>query len=798
MKYSLKEIAEICSGTLSGCNVTVDSVTVDSRHSLGRETAPLFAAICGINHDGHHFIGDLYRRGVRGFLIEEAIDETLYPEAGFVRTDRTLHALQALAANYRRSFRGTICAITGSNGKTTVKEWTAQLIGLTVPEIGEKLFRSPRSFNSQLGVPLSILMMRGDEKVALIEAGISRPGEMEHLAEIVKPDIGVFTRLGEEHAENFSSEEQKAAEKARLFRDCRIIVYDSRCPNVEDAIRREAPEARLIDAAQYREGIAPSIDPSLCDSAALSVALCEAIGIPSQKTIPQLTMLQQVNLQLDIREGIADSIIISDNYNTDINSLSMTIDYLKSVAGERPCTLILSDMPFSPLPDEKLYRTMAQIVLEAGIDRTIGIGDDIRRYGRFFGPEAEFYATVEEFLSTLTQESLSKRAVLIKGNLSARFGRITHALQRKSHTTVLEIDLDAMIHNLNIHRAMLNPQTKMVAMVKASSYGNGDFEVADMLCRQGVDYLAVAFADEGVTLRDKGITMPVVVLNADSDSFELMIANRLEPEIYSFNSLLAFIQAVNGTTESAYPIHIKLDTGMHRLGFEEPDMEELIRTLRANGQSVVVRSIFSHLATADIPEEDAFTRQQIALYDKLSCRLMEGLPYRPIRHLANSAAIERFPEAEYDMCRLGIGLYGFSPFIGDRLRPVSRLTTRIVQIKELAPGQTVGYGRKGVITRPTRTATIPIGYADGLNRHLGCGRWAMLVNGKPAPIIGRICMDSCMIDISGIDAREGDPVIVFGGGPGNGADDMASILDTIPYEVMTSISGRVKRIYIKE
>ena len=393
---------------------------------------------------------------------------------------------------------------------------------------------------------------------------------------------------------------------------------------------------------------------------------------------------------------------------------------------------------------------------------------------------------------------MAGRAVLLKGAREYRFEKLAHALARKSHTTVLEVDLDAMIHNLNYFRSKLDFRTRLVAMVKAGSYGAGDFEVAQMLQHQGVDYLAVAFADEGVLLRERGITMPVVVLNADADSFDQMIANRLEPEIYSFRSLADFADAVSHAGETRYPVHIKLDTGMHRLGFMEGEIGRLCEVLPTL-PAVKVASVFSHLNCADMPGEDAYTREQIARYDRMSAAVAASLPYSVIRHTANSAAIERFPEARFDMCRLGLGLYGFGWEHNAGLRPVSALKTRIVQIKRLEAGDAVGYGRAGKLLRPTVTATVPIGYADGLDRHLGCGRWSMRVAGRPAPIVGRVCMDSCMIDITDIPGvGEGDEVTVFSAEPGNDLETMARVLDTIPYEIMTSVSSRVKRIYLKE
>lgn len=795
MNYSMQKIAAVCGGVLSGEDVTVRSVISDSRRSTGHGDAPLFVAIRGRNHDGHDFIGDLYGRGVRAFLVERDVAIAEYPGAGFVRVDKALHGLQSLAADYRASFRGVMVGITGSSGKTTVKEWIAQ----SVPD-GVTVFRSPRSYNSQLGVPLSILMMTGDEDVALIEAGISRPGEMERLAEIIRPDIGLFTSLGPEHGENFQSDRQKMREKAQLFATCKQVIYYGNDPVVAEALRAKAPDAELVNAAELAKLLPVSMpdDAVTRRNASLVLALYRSIRFDPQVILPGLSAVQPVAMRFDIREGIARSLIVTDTSNTDINSLPMALDYLNEVAGERATMLVMSDIPFSPMPDWELYGKVAAMVRTAGIDRFVGVGDRIMSCRDTFGAGSEFFATTDEMIRRFTQDDIAGRAILLRGNAESNFIRLLHQFDRKSHTTVLEVDLDAMIHNLNYFRSRLDKKTKIMAMVKASGYGNGSYEIADMLRTQGVDYLAVAFADEGVKLREQHIAMPIVVLNADSDSFALMVANRLEPEIYNFRSLHEFVSAVRSAGETSWPIHIKIDTGMHRLGFREEEIPALIETLHRESGAVVVRSLFSHLAAADMPDEDDFTRGQIAYFRRTADLLSVGLGYTPLMHLLNSAGIERFPEARFDMCRLGIGLYGVSSVNSGLLRPVSRLVTRIVQVKELDASQTVGYGRSGKLCRDSRLATIPIGYADGLDRRLGNGRWTMLVNGMAAPTVGRICMDSCMIDVTGLPVAEGDEVTIFGAAQGNGVGEMATVLETISYEIMTSISERVKRIYLKE
>ncbi len=789
MKYSLSEIAAVCGGRFTGRDRTVRTVVTDSR-SLACELGadPLFVAMRGANHDSHDFVAEMYGRGVRAFLVERPLDE--FQDCGYIIVKNAIDALQALAADYRARFRGTVVGITGSNGKTVIKEWIADEL-----PAGMKYYRSPKSYNSQLGVPLSVLMLEGDEQLAIFEAGISQPGEMERLERIIRPDAVLFTSLGDAHQENFSDLAQKCAEKLILARRASRIIYHSHYPMLKQCIEERFADRQLVDAAAFPEAPASLIGNAASRrNAQLVEAFCSVMGYPA----PAFAAAPTVAMRLEVKEGIYDSVLVNDAYNLDLHSFALALDYLHSVALGRRCTLVLSDFSQSGLSDDELYRRVAGMVAHAEIDRLIGIGPKLKRYAALFACDKEFFASTDACIERIERRDVAGRAVLLKGARDFRFEKLAHALARRSHTTVLEVDLDAMTHNLNYFRSKLAPQTKLVAMVKANSYGTGDFEVAQLLQHQGVDYLAVAFADEGVLLRERGITMPVVVLNADADSFDLMVANRLEPEIYSLRSLDDFAAAAAHAGETRYPIHIKLDTGMHRLGFTEAEIPELCAAL-PRYPHVRVATIFSHLNCSDMPEEDAYTRGQIARYDRMSSAVAASLAYPVIRHTANSAAIERFPEAQFDMCRLGLGLYGFGYEHNDALRPVSALKTRIVQIKHLPAGDTVGYGRAGKLTRPTVTATIPIGYADGLDRHLGCGRWSMLVAGRPAPIVGRICMDSCMIDITGIDGvQEGDEVTIFSAAAGNDPETMARVLGTIPYEILTSVSARVKRIYLKE
>ncbi len=783
MEYKLSEIATITGGKLLGEDRIVREVSTDSRCSVtGSQT--LFVAMKGANHDSHNFLDSMSGRGVVSFMVERD-DTTHIKGTSYVIVESAIPALQALAQNYRSRFKGTVVGITGSNGKTIIKEWASQL----TPK-GVKIFRSPRSYNSQLGVALSLLMMEGDEDVALIEAGVSQVGEMARLEAMIKPEIGVITSIGEAHQEGFESLEQKIEEKMQLFKSTQKIIYNSNYSElIPHIIYREGCE--YIDAKE--SPIGNFIDIASQRNSQIVTALYHTLGFDA----PKLDQVTPVAMRLEVIEGINNSVIVNDSYNNDINSLTIALDTLRSIAAEREMTLILSDILQSGMSSEQLYRTVGKIIYRAKINRVIGVGREISLWSDHFRCRTKCYPTTEELLSKLSAADYTSQAILIKGNRESRFEKITHLLSHLSHTTTLEVNLDAMIHNLNHYRSYLKHGEKLVAMVKANSYGSGEYEVAQTLQNQGVDYLAVAFADEGSKLRERGITMPIIVLNADDGSFSQMVDMRLEPEIYSLRSLNAFASAVEARSEREYPIHIKLDTGMHRLGFVAHEIDALNQELEKLKGVVSVSSIFSHLATADIGEEGVdSTESQIALFDRLSSKVIESVGYPVLRHIANSAAITNYPESHFDMCRLGIGLYGFGE---DGLQAVSTLKSKIVQIKEIASGEKIGYAGAGYASGECRIATIPIGYADGVDRHLGCGAWSVIIAGKKAPITGRVCMDSCMVDITHIDGvNEGDEVVIFSDIEGNRASDMAEILGTISYEVLTSVSTRVKRVYLKE
>lgn len=784
MNYLLSEIAHIVGGKHCGEDLRVRSIATDSRSVFSTEEVA-FAAIDGRNHDGHQFIERMVARGVEAFIVERDMPLP-NKRCGMVVVESTLAALQSLATYHRAKFGGKVVAITGSNGKTIVKEWAAR----SMPEDLHS-FASPKSYNSQLGVALSLLMLEGSEVVAFIEAGISHPGEMERLESMIKPEIVVITSIGDAHSANFESEAQKIDEKLCIAKDARTIIYSSEYPSLAKRIKELYADRELIDSSTESDDYDLELNDALSVDALHVSALMRKLGY----SVDDAIFSANVSMRLELKEGIDNSMIIDDSYNSDINSVVVALDALHLQSMGRRRVAVVSDIRQSGMSNQVLYGRIAEAVSRAGVDHFIGVGESISQCASLFARGSSFYHSTDELIENFTRESWADSVILLKGSRDSRFERVTRLLERRTHTTTLEVDLAAMKKNLNYFRSHLPHHHPLVAMVKAGSYGTGDVEVARMLQHEGVKYLAVAFADEGVLLRSKGITMPIVVLNADQDSFDVMIAHDLEPEIYSFHSLDAFRRAAHHVQRENYPIHIKLDTGMHRLGFMEDDIDLLGRALH-HDPTLKIATIFSHLSCADMPEEDDFTLAQIERFDYMSAQLIEWLDYTPLRHIANSAAIVRFPYAAFEMCRLGLGLYGYGFEHNDALIPVATLSTRIVQIKSLAKGESVGYGRGARLERETIVATIPVGYADGLDRHLGCGRWKVRVNGQSAPIIGRVCMDSAMIDITDIESVEvGDKVTIFGAERGNTLEDMAQVLDTITYEIMTSISSRVKRIY---
>lgn len=817
--YSLKQVHEILGGTLSGPEDGFISHLVTDSRGVAYPEASLFFAIKGTRHDGHRFIADLFQLGVRCFVVKHLTDEMMQLSgASFIVVKDTLLALQQLAAENRRSFSGPVVAITGSNGKTVLKEWIYQSI-----HQDKQVIRSPKSYNSQVGVPLSLWQLDNRYHIAIIEAGISLPGEMEKLEKMIRPDIGIITNIGEPHQENFIDYHHKASEKLKLFAHCKKIIYCSDQKVISEVLGTleyhgtelftwsyhypaslfisgvEQKNAHSLIHALYKqkniEFEIPFQDEASVENAIQLISFMLVLDYDTSTIRERLLQLAAVAMRLELKQGIHNCSLINDTYNSDMGSLSIALDYLNQQHQHAQKTVILSDILQSGKNGDVLYAEVSDLVVRKNINHFIGIGPDLMRYKSLFPPDSNFYPSTSDFLEHFKKEHFNDATILIKGSRAFEFERILKELEEKVHETVLEINLNAMIHNLNYFRSKLKPGTKIVAMVKAFSYGSGSFEIANLLQFQRVDYLAVAFADEGVSLRESGITMPIMVMNPEKSSFEQIIRYHLEPEIYSFGVLAQFTRTLEHLGETKYPVHIKIDSGMHRLGFITSETAMLISTLQQQ-DAVLVKSVFSHLAGGDEQQFDAFTAEQVAVFDETSSKILKAFPQRIMRHILNSAGIERFPEHQFDMVRLGIGLYGVSAVNQALVREVSTLKTVILQIKNIPANETVGYSRKFKALQHTRIGILPIGYADGLHRILGNNKGKVLVNNHLAPIIGNICMDMTMIDLTGITAADGDTVTIFGAG--YSILEISRQMNTIPYEVLTSISRRVKRVYYQE
>lgn len=822
MMYQIKEIAKVISARPAEWqDATVSLLLTDSRRlSIPEES--LFFALKTKTNDGHRYIKDLYSLKVRNFVVSDILPEySAMPDANFLVVKDTLRALQRLVTYHRKRFNIPVIGITGSNGKTVVKEFLYQLLRSEF-----NIVRSPRSYNSQIGVPLSVWEMNERHTLGIFEAGISQPDEMEYLQPIISPTIGVITSIGEAHQENFISMGQKCREKLQLFVDSDAIIYNGDDTLIADSVEASCLSHKAIiwsrtdtEAPLYIESIEKQADKTIIrctllgfertytipftdDASIENVIQCIAIMLYLKPTsvndVEKFSRLEPVAMRLEVIEGINDCLLINDTYNSDINSLDIALDFQQSrkVGREMKTTLILSDILQSGTLPKSLYRKVSDLVSHRKVDRLIGIGKDLKEYEAFFPTkEKEFYTTTEEFLAQPLQQMFRNELILIKGSRRFHFERITERLVRKVHETTLEVNLDAIVHNFNFYRSRLNPDTKMVCMVKASAYGAGSYELAKTLQEHRCDYLAVAVADEGEELRKAGITIPIMVMNPEFGSFNVLFENNLEPEVYSFRLLDAIIRETERRGITSYPIHIKVDTGMHRLGFQPGDMPAVCERLRQQS-GVVARSVFSHLAGSDSSIFDDFTMEQIGKFQTAAKTLEEGLEYKVIKHILNTAGIERFPQYQMDMVRLGIGLYGVSASGLRGLRNVSTLKTTILQIQDVPKGDSIGYGRRSYVDRDSRIAIIPIGYADGLDRHFSNREGIVLINGQRCPIIGNICMDACMVDVTDIEAHEGDTVVIFG--EGLEVNELSDRLHTIPYEILTSVSPRVKRVYYRE
>ncbi len=833
IEYTFRKISEILHGEVLFNNSRQERILnlgYDSR-ILSSPPETLFLALKSKNHDGHLHIQECFLKGVRNFVVsdknavENLPDETRY-NSNFLYITDTKNALQQLAAWHRKQFDLQVIGITGSNGKTVVKEWLTLLL-----QTDYNIVRSPKSFNSQIGVPLSVWQINQHHNLGIFEAGISFPGEMEHLEAVIQPQIGIFTNIGEAHQAHFSSIDQKVQEKLKLFQQCQTLIYCSDYPDIEQEVqilktRAENNNKAFLGwsiygkadinfqlqtvknttavKADYKDNIIafvlPFTDKASVENALHCCVLLLYFGFSEAEIQQRILQLQPIEMRLELKEGINGCTIINDSYSSDLQSLAIALDTLNQQNQHPQKTLVLSDIFETGRSEVALYQEVAQLLRQKNIHNFFGVGAALSRQSHFFPDNSRFFSSTDDFLRSFSADEFRNQAILIKGSRAFTFEKIARKLQRKAHVTELQINLSALIHNLNVYRSLLNPQTKIMAMVKAFSYGSGSFEIANILQFHKVDYLAVAYADEGVFLRQHGISLPIVVMSPEESAFEAIIQYKLEPEIYSLNILKGFREALHiyAAEKIPYPVHLKIDTGMHRLGFMEASMDALLAELKED-RSLKIASVFSHLASADVPGHDEFTQKQVTKFENAAARIEMAVGYKSLKHILNSSGIVRFPHAHYDMVRLGLGLYGLDPTsqLTAQLETVSTLKTHITQLKNLQAGEAIGYSRKGLVNRESKIAILGIGYADGFPRALGNGIGQVEIHGKRAPVIGNICMDMCMADVTDIkNVQEGDEVILFG--KDLSIDEMAGWLQTIPYEVLTNVSQRVKRVYYKD
>lgn len=786
--------------------LSVLDISVDSR-SLRNTANTLFFALKGNNHNAHDFLNDLYAKGVRYFVVSE--DVSLPANAFVFKVENPLRALQRFVAFYRKKYTFPVIGITGSNGKTIVKEWLNQLL---LPFYN--IIKSPKSYNSQVGVPLSVIAINDEHNLGIFEAGISQPNEMDFLEEVIQPTIGILTNIGPAHNEGFSSKEEKLQEKMKLFKHANVLISEKTDLIAANKAKKtkwfswsfnndadvQFKKTDTVLSVKFKED-SFSVDLPFTDLASVeNIATCITallfLKIDTNYIVQAISQLQTVQMRLQVKKGMNDCLLIDDSYSSDYQSLKIALDFLEQQKTHQQKTVILSDIFQSGFTPEVLYQKVAQLLNQNHVTRVIGIGSKIGAHLTNI-PQFQSYPDTETFLNDFNLRSFRSETILIKGSRSFQFEKIVTELEEKTHETVLEINLGAISHNLNFYKSKLKPTTKVMVMVKAFGYGNGSYEIAKLLAHHQVSYLGVAFADEGVELRKAGIKIPIVVMNPENSAFSTMIAYNLEPEIYNIEELNAFLQIAENQNLYNYPIHLKLNTGMNRLGFVEKDFNVLINLLKQTNL-VDVASIFSHLATSDMPEERDFTLKQIETFQKWSAYLTAQLNIHPILHILNTSGIYNFGEHQMDMVRVGIGLYGVGNDTTEdaQLQNVATLKTVVLQINDVEKAATVGYGRRFKAARKSRIATIAIGYADGIRRSYGNGKGFVLVNNQKAFIAGTVCMDMLMIDVTDIDVNVGDEVIVFGNDLR--ITEIAKIWDTIPYEVMTSISQRVKRIFYKE
>ena len=837
MNYSIAQIQKIINGKFllhQDHAAVISHLLLDSRRLLFPATS-LFFALNGPRRNGLSFLSELYGKGVKNFVVSNELSQAelaACPGSNILKVKDVQQALHLLAAYHRSQFKIPVIGITGSNGKTIVKEWLFQLL-----QDDYNIVRSPKSYNSQIGVPLSVWQMNTSHTLGIFEAGISQPGEMQLLEKIIQPTMGVFTNIGDAHSEGFLNVRQKVNEKLTLFVQSGLLVYPADDPDVNTGVTsfagsiKSSNEMKLfawgskntaslqITSIEKKQGHAiikanyqpstPNSEPStitipFTDDASIQNAItcwCVMLLLQTDEATISTRMLQlrTVEMRLELKQGINNCSVINDSYSSDINSLTIALDFLVQQQQHPNRTVIMSDILQSGKGSNALYQEVAVILQQKNINRFIGIGPQILKCRDIFKGIAQttFFGSVAEFMQQFYGLHFFNETILLKGARVFEFEQISHLLEEKLHQTVLEINLNAVTHNLKEYQQILMPGVKLMAMVKAFSYGSGGFEIANLLQFHNVDWLAVAYADEGVELRRAGISLPILVLNPEEATFDVMLQYNLEPELYSFNIFTAFKKYLQQSGVNNYPVHIKLDTGMHRLGFELKDLPGLGGMLQAD-DLLKVQSVFSHLAASDAPGHDPFTNLQANLFLQGCQVLQQYLGYTFIRHIANTSAIHRQPHLQLGMVRLGIGLYGVdgNPEMQAKLQNVSTLKTTISQIKHVAAGESVGYSRKGVVDKDSIIATVRIGYADGYPRVLSNGKGNMWVNGNLVPVIGNVCMDMTMLNITGTTVKEGDEVIVFG--KPLPVSDLALWAGTIPYEILTGISQRVKRVYYEE
>lgn len=797
----------------------VSCFLTDSRKLSHPEQTVFFALKTNIR-DGHQFIKPLYEKGVNHFVVSDSFTDTdEFKDACFYVTPSPLKALQNIASSYRKRFSLPVIGITGSNGKTVIKEWMYYLLSKHGAVV-----RSPKSFNSQIGVPLSVLLIEDYHKYAVFEAGISQPGEMISLQKIIQPDFGIFSNIGPPHSENFFNDQQKIEEKLLLFSHCQRIVMSSSHKQIVDTILlkeinndnlgffwgyNDSDHVQIINEfcngnqksfslLYNKESVTftiPFTDAASSENAMHCFSCMMMMGFDPFETAKYMEGLPSVAMRLELNNGINNSIVINDSYNSDLHSLEIALDFLIQQQQNRTSCVILSDIMQTGMKQEDLYRQTTRLVETKKIQRFIGIGSSITQFKKLFVniPETYFFQNTQEFIDSLAMHTYSNSIILVKGSRQFGFERIASLFEQKTHQTVLEINLSSILHNLALYRSKLKQGTGLMAMVKAFSYGSGSHEIARLLEYHHVDYLGVAYADEGIELRNKGISMPIMVMAPEETTIEHIISGNLEPEIYSFESL----SWLKKYSSESFKIHIKFDSGMHRLGFNPEDISALCQTLKKMPNINVV-SVFSHLSSADNPADKSFTLSQIQLFTRMYESFCNYMNIRPKRHILNSAGITAYPEAQFDMVRLGLGLYGIQPSDYEQLplKQAARLITRIIQIKKLKKGDRIGYGGDFLADRPMTIAIIPIGYADGFRRMLSHGVGKAYINNKACPVAGNICMDMTIIDITGTDAMVGDEVVIFD--QTHPIRELAETMKTIPYEVISGISGRVKRIYLME